>query len=190
MKFSFLYLVAVNPEHISSFFHRFFILQSFSKTLIGMISNLIDWIIILSLVFSFCYKYFRIDWKTNLLFYLFLCFGYWELYLRPLSANPTKWSKHSNNSFRRRPGRLMYVQFTSCVSEVLVFSENIKWEHLSIGSNHSWISLTLSRRMPLSYRTSPLICATNQWTGFYTITASVLKGLILVFLKWLIIVIF
>ena len=25
--------------------------------------------------------------------------------------------------------------------------------------------------------TSPLICGANQWTGFYMITASVLKGL-------------
>ena len=27
--------------------------------------------------------------------------------------------------------------------------------------------------------TSPLICRANQWTGFYMITASVIKGLIL-----------
>ena len=26
--------------------------------------------------------------------------------------------------------------------------------------------------------TNPLICSANQWTGFYMITASVLKGLI------------
>ena len=25
--------------------------------------------------------------------------------------------------------------------------------------------------------TSPLVCSANQWTGFYMITASVLKGL-------------
>ena len=25
--------------------------------------------------------------------------------------------------------------------------------------------------------TSPLICSANQWTGFYVITASVMKGL-------------
>ena len=44
--------------------------------------------------------------------------------------------------------------------------------------------LTLSWRRPLSYRhqsidieTSPLICGANQWTGFYMITASVMKRL-------------
>ena len=39
------------------------------------------------------------------------------------------------------------------------------------------LSLTLSWRMPLSYR-NHLICGANQWTGFYMITASVMKGLI------------
>ena len=34
-------------------------------------------------------------------------------------------------------------------------------------------ALTLSRRKPLSYRNQSI----NQWTGFYMITASVLKGL-------------
>ena len=28
--------------------------------------------------------------------------------------------------------------------------------------------------------TSPLICSTNQWTGFYMMTASVMKGLIII----------
>ena len=27
--------------------------------------------------------------------------------------------------------------------------------------------------------TSPLICSENQWTGFYMITASVMKGLLI-----------
>ena len=40
-----------------------------------------------------------------------------------------------------------------------------------------YICLTLSRRRPLLYRNSPMICCANQWTSFYMITASVLKGL-------------
>ena len=38
-------------------------------------------------------------------------------------------------------------------------------------------SLTLSRRTPLSYRNESIDCFANQWTGFYMITASVLKEL-------------
>ena len=38
-------------------------------------------------------------------------------------------------------------------------------------------TLTLSRRRPLYIETSPLIWGTNQWTGFYIITASVKKEL-------------
>ena len=45
-------------------------------------------------------------------------------------------------------------------------------------------SLTLSWRRALSFRhqsidieTSPLICGENQWTGFYMITASIMKRL-------------
>ena len=43
----------------------------------------------------------------------------------------------------------------------------------------SQMLLTLSRRRPDRYHieTSPLIYSANQWTGFYMITASVLKGL-------------
>ena len=41
--------------------------------------------------------------------------------------------------------------------------------------------LTLSWRRPYHIETSPLICA-NQWTGFYMISASVMKELILHFL--------
>ena len=41
--------------------------------------------------------------------------------------------------------------------------------------------LTLSWRGPLSYRTSPLICRADQWTGFYMITVSVMKELNSVF---------
>ena len=37
--------------------------------------------------------------------------------------------------------------------------------------------LTLSRRRPLSCRNQSMIWRANQWTGFYMITASVLKGL-------------
>ena len=37
--------------------------------------------------------------------------------------------------------------------------------------------LTLSWRRPLPYRASPLIFSANQWTGFYMITASVMKEL-------------
>ena len=40
------------------------------------------------------------------------------------------------------------------------------------------VPLILSWRRSLSHRTSPLICGANQWTGFYMITASVMKGLI------------
>ena len=41
------------------------------------------------------------------------------------------------------------------------------------------IYLTLLWRRPLSHRnqTSPLICGANQWTGFYMITTSFMKGL-------------
>ena len=38
-------------------------------------------------------------------------------------------------------------------------------------------SLTLSWRRPLSYRNQSIVCSANQWTGFYMITASVMKGL-------------
>ena len=40
--------------------------------------------------------------------------------------------------------------------------------------------LTLPWRRPLSYyhiETSPLICRTDQWTGFYMITVAIMKGL-------------
>ena len=36
------------------------------------------------------------------------------------------------------------------------------------------LRLTLSWQRSLSYRTSPLICRANQWTGFYMISASVM----------------
>ena len=39
------------------------------------------------------------------------------------------------------------------------------------------ILLTLSWRRPLSYRNQSIDCLANQWTGFYMITASVMKGL-------------
>ena len=42
-------------------------------------------------------------------------------------------------------------------------------------SENLWYNgLTLSGRRPLSYRNH---CGANQWTGFYMITASVMKGL-------------
>ena len=51
-----------------------------------------------------------------------------------------------------------------------------------LGHIHFLLSLTISWQRPLSYRNqsidfSPLICSTNQWTGFYMNTASVLKEL-------------
>ena len=42
-------------------------------------------------------------------------------------------------------------------------------------------NLTLSWRRPLSYRNQSIICGANQWTGFYMITASVMKGLNVIF---------
>ena len=42
-------------------------------------------------------------------------------------------------------------------------------------------SLTLSGRRPLSYRNQSIDCSANQWTGFYMITASVMKELMLWF---------
>ena len=42
--------------------------------------------------------------------------------------------------------------------------------------------LTLSRRSRYHIETSPLICFANQWTGFYMISASVVKEL-MVFLE-------
>ena len=38
-------------------------------------------------------------------------------------------------------------------------------------------NLTLSWRRPILYRKYIEICSANQWTGFYMITASVMKGL-------------
>ena len=46
-------------------------------------------------------------------------------------------------------------------------------------THSSKIDLTLSWRGLLYIETSPLICRANQWTGFYMITASVMKELIL-----------
>ena len=58
-----------------------------------------------------------------------------------------------------------------------------------VGANISFISetndflknlnkvLTLSWRRPLYIETTPLICSANQWTGFYMIAASIMKGL-------------
>ena len=40
--------------------------------------------------------------------------------------------------------------------------------------------LSLSWRRQLSYKTSPLICAANQWTGFYMIRTPVIKKLKLI----------
>ena len=37
--------------------------------------------------------------------------------------------------------------------------------------------LTLSWRSRYHTETSPLICGANQWTGFYMITISIIKGL-------------
>ena len=56
---------------------------------------------------------------------------------------------------------------------------------INVHEYHAYDKNNLSRRRPLSYRNqsidlrSPLICGANQWTGFYMITASVLKGLTL-----------
>ena len=41
------------------------------------------------------------------------------------------------------------------------------------------LDLTLSWRRPYHVETSPLICGAIQWTGFYMISASVMKGLTL-----------
>ena len=58
-----------------------------------------------------------------------------------------------------------------------------------VGANISFISetndflknlnkvLTLSWRRPLYIETTPLICGANQWSGFYMIAASIMKGL-------------
>ena len=57
----------------------------------------------------------------------------------------------------------------------LQYSERISgWEFYEI-----FYHLNLSWRGPLSYRNQSidLICRTNQWTGFYMITASVMKEL-------------
>ena len=40
------------------------------------------------------------------------------------------------------------------------------------------LTLTFSWQRPYHIGTSPLICSANQWTGFYMITASVMKELI------------
>ena len=61
----------------------------------------------------------------------------------------------------------MYIDFHTLITYK-------SWHSLYLYIIH-W--LTLSWRRPLSYRTSPSICSENQWTGFYMITASVLKGL-------------
>ena len=53
---------------------------------------------------------------------------------------------------------------------------------ISLRSNR--VPLILSWRRPPSHRTSPLICGANQWTGFYMITASVMKGLMTWWFSW------
>ena len=67
----------------------------------------------------------------------------------------------------------MYQEITWSKSDVYLFSTQVYPSH---DGGHYHIE------------TSPLICSANQWTGFYMITASVMKGLrvlALITLVWL-----
>ena len=60
-----------------------------------------------------------------------------------------------------------------------IFKSGLAKKNIQAKISYSHFYLTLSWRRPLSYRNQSidLICLANQWTGFYTITASVMKGL-------------
>ena len=92
----------------------------------------------------------EVDWqirKQNL-----LCWPAKVTLLNPLNANPTKWA----NTLKQFVGKLPM----NCLS---VFDHFVKF-------TFKGLTLTLSWRRPLS-------CGANQWTGFYMITASVMKEL-------------
>ena len=55
-------------------------------------------------------------------------------------------------------------------------SLHLQADQISKIFNTNVVSLTLDGGR-YHIETSPLICSVNQWTGFYMITASVMKGL-------------
>ena len=59
------------------------------------------------------------------------------------------------------------------------FIRMLKYIHLFAIPYYVRVTLTLSWRRPLSYRNQSidLFCKSNQWTGFYMITALVMKDL-------------
>ena len=70
----------------------------------------------------------------------------------------------------------------------ILLNENLSWkEHLKLMENNISKNIGLIFKSKSIYlfhdgghyriETSPLICRANQWTGFYIITASVMKEL-------------
>ena len=53
------------------------------------------------------------------------------------------------------------------------------WSGYWYKSSYHFVLELFQNRGRYHIETSPLICSANQWTGFYMITASVLKGLFL-----------
>ena len=92
----------------------------------------------------------EVDWqicKQNL-----LCWSAKVIHFNPLNASRKKWA----NTLKQFVGKLPM----NCLS---VFDHFVKLAFKGL-------TLTLSWRRPLS-------CRANQWTGFYMITASVMKEL-------------
>ena len=80
-----------------------------------------------------------------------------------------------------------------CISLVNLGQWRKKWFNVSISRPQTQIGLSVSKKLCLTFHdggryhieTIPLICSANQWTGFFMILASVMKGLNLFSLKWL-----
>ena len=68
------------------------------------------------------------------------------------------------------------IKLQQSISELSQYKQ--RWMH-SFCFSDSRCKLNLSWQRPLSYRNQS-ICSANQWTGFYMITASVVKEL----MKW------
>ena len=76
------------------------------------------------------------------------------------------------------------LEHVSLTHLMLLVSFYTPWKYQKTrGYSASWAYLTLSWRRPLSCRNQSIDIPTNQWTGFYMITASVMKELSLL-LQW------
>ena len=73
-----------------------------------------------------------------------------------------------HKTFRRRFRRLLNVNCTFNLHPV-------SRREICIRTQFTWLTFHDGGRYNIE--TSPLICSSNQWTGFYMITASVMKGL-------------